>query len=154
MLKKSLIQFSVEGWGCVPSLLFDLRPNYGGGNEDSGNEEVGLLRQQAQDLGITIYTDGSRIPDVGIVDVEGNAQFPASSRIFLQPAMKNGGWLCLKGLEKEDMEALMAFSERYWRGGDVGDGTQNGGLPVALSTAGSRLANFMEKIAVHRQRFQ
>ena len=26
MLSKSLIQFSVDGWGCVPSLLFDLRP--------------------------------------------------------------------------------------------------------------------------------
>ena len=37
MLSKSLIQFSVDGWGCVPSLLFDLRPNYGGGNEDSGD---------------------------------------------------------------------------------------------------------------------
>ena len=36
-LSKSLIQFSVEGWGCVPSLLFDLRPNYGRGNEDNGN---------------------------------------------------------------------------------------------------------------------
>ena len=24
MLSKSLIQFSVDGWGCVPSLLFDL----------------------------------------------------------------------------------------------------------------------------------
>ena len=35
MLSKSLIQFSVEGLGCVPSLLFDLRPNYGGGNEDN-----------------------------------------------------------------------------------------------------------------------
>ena len=35
MLSKSLIQFSVEGWGCVPSLLFDLMPNYGGGNEDN-----------------------------------------------------------------------------------------------------------------------
>ena len=34
MLSKSLIQFSVDGWGCVPSLLFDLRPNYGGGHED------------------------------------------------------------------------------------------------------------------------
>ena len=33
---KSIIQFSADGWGCVPSLLFDLRPNYGGGNEDSG----------------------------------------------------------------------------------------------------------------------
>ena len=26
MLSKCLIQFSVDGWGCVPSLLFDLRP--------------------------------------------------------------------------------------------------------------------------------
>ena len=34
MLSKSLIQFSVDGWSCFPSLLFDLRPNYGGGNED------------------------------------------------------------------------------------------------------------------------
>ena len=31
MLSKSLIQFYVDGWGCVPSLLFDMRPNYGGG---------------------------------------------------------------------------------------------------------------------------
>ena len=37
MLSKPLIQFSVEGWGCAPSLLFDLRPNYGGGNEDNGD---------------------------------------------------------------------------------------------------------------------
>ena len=37
MLSKSLIQFSVDGWGCIPSLFFDLRPNYGGGNEDNCN---------------------------------------------------------------------------------------------------------------------
>ena len=37
MLSKSLTQFSVDGQGCVPSLLFDLRPNYGGGNEDNGD---------------------------------------------------------------------------------------------------------------------
>ena len=36
-LYKSLIQFSVDGQGCVPSLLFHLRPNYAGGNEDNGN---------------------------------------------------------------------------------------------------------------------
>ena len=41
MLSKPLIQFSVAGWGCVPSLLFDLRPNYGGADEDSG----GLLQK-------------------------------------------------------------------------------------------------------------
>ena len=37
MISKSLIQFSVDGQGSVPSLLFDLRPNYGGGNEDNGD---------------------------------------------------------------------------------------------------------------------
>ena len=38
-LSKSLIQFSVVGGGecCVPSLFFDLRPNYSPGNEDNGN---------------------------------------------------------------------------------------------------------------------
>ena len=38
MLSKSLIHFSVDGQGCVPSLLFDLRLNYGGGNE--GNDDL------------------------------------------------------------------------------------------------------------------
>ena len=36
MLSKSLIQFSVDGRGCVSSPLFDPRPNYGGNNEDNG----------------------------------------------------------------------------------------------------------------------
>ena len=46
-LSKSLIQFSIEGWGSIPSLLFDLRPNYGGGNEDNGNLQVPPTLQQA-----------------------------------------------------------------------------------------------------------
>ena len=37
MLSKPLIQFSVDGPGCVPSLIFRLRPNYGGGDEGNGN---------------------------------------------------------------------------------------------------------------------
>ena len=41
ILSKSLIQFSVDGQGCVLYLLFDLRPNYSGGNEDNGD----LLQQ-------------------------------------------------------------------------------------------------------------
>ena len=36
VLRQSLIRFSVDGQGCVPSLLFDLRPNYSG-NEDDGH---------------------------------------------------------------------------------------------------------------------
>ena len=37
MLSKFSIQFSVDGWSCVPSLLFGLRLNYGGGNEENGD---------------------------------------------------------------------------------------------------------------------
>ena len=33
MLSKSLIHFSVDGQGCVSSLLFYLRPNYGWGKK-------------------------------------------------------------------------------------------------------------------------
>ena len=35
---KSLIHFSPDGQGCIPSLLLDLRPNYGGVNE--GNNDL------------------------------------------------------------------------------------------------------------------
>ena len=37
MFNKSLIHFSVDRQGWVPSLLFELRPNYDGGNEVNGN---------------------------------------------------------------------------------------------------------------------
>ena len=37
ILSKSLTQFSVDGRDCVPSLLSDLRPNLGGGNEDNSD---------------------------------------------------------------------------------------------------------------------
>ena len=37
MLSKSLIQFSADGQGCVPSQLSDLKSNYGGGNRDNGD---------------------------------------------------------------------------------------------------------------------
>ena len=41
MLSKSLIQFSVDGRGCVSSLLFGLRPDYGRCNGDNaGNSDL------------------------------------------------------------------------------------------------------------------
>ena len=36
MLSESLIQFSIAGWGCVSSLLFDLRPSCGRGSKIVG----------------------------------------------------------------------------------------------------------------------
>ena len=48
-LSKSLIQFSVDGRGCVPSLLFDLRPGGGGGGgyEVEVEVEVEVVRIMA-----------------------------------------------------------------------------------------------------------
>ena len=47
MLSKSLIQLFVDGQGCVPSLLFDLKPDYGGGNEDNVDLLPPTLHQAA-----------------------------------------------------------------------------------------------------------
>ena len=43
VLSKTLIQLSVDGWSCVPSLLFDLKPNYG----DEGNESMEVMKIMA-----------------------------------------------------------------------------------------------------------
>ena len=50
MVNISLIQFSVDWQGCVPSLLFDLRPNYTGDNEDNGDLLQNLHRTGKQTL--------------------------------------------------------------------------------------------------------
>ena len=91
--------------------------------------------------------------NVDNIDLEGSTQFPASSQIFLRTASKNGGWFFLRGLEERDLEAMAAFSERYWRGGDAGEGLVENGEPDVLSPAGSRLANFKEKLAIHRKHY-
>ena len=47
MFSKSLVQFSVDGQGCVPSLLFDLRPGGGGGGGYEVEVEVEVVRIMA-----------------------------------------------------------------------------------------------------------
>jgi len=116
-------------------------------------EEIASLRKHARDLGITIVSTIPTISNVDFIDFESDAKFSASNQIFLRTASKNGGWFFLKGMKQDDMEAMMAFAERYWRGGNAGEGVVRNSLPETLSTAGSRLANFKEKIAVHRERF-
>ena len=50
MLSKSLIQFSVDGQGCVPSLLFDLRPEKGNVKECSNYHTIALISQASKVL--------------------------------------------------------------------------------------------------------
>lgn len=75
-----------------------------------------------------------------------------------------GGILCLwndvrvdkkENLSKHNgmINGMMAFSERFWNGGNAGK-VLDENLPTGpLTEAGSRLANFEEKMAVHRDRF-
>jgi hypothetical protein len=104
-------------------------------------DEFGFLRTIAEDLGIRVVADDLTIPNIDVVDLD-------SDGIFLKRVAPRGGWLLLHDLGTDDLDALIAFSERYWRGGDAGENV--GG---DVSPAGSRLANFKEKVAVHRERF-
>ena len=63
--------------------------------------------------------------------------------------------LSATGTSLSDIErkAMMTLSERYWRGGDAGAVEKGKFQPEALSPAGSRLANFKGKVAVHKRRF-
>jgi len=130
--------------------LNGLHWNGKGALTEAESEEI---RNRAKALGIEIFETANGIPASDCLEAVGTSQIPASSRIFLHNATGKGGLLYLKGLGEEDKEAVMAFSERYWRGGNAGEGSVENGLPEAMSTACTRLANFMEKLEVHRNRF-
>ena len=100
MLHKSLIQFFVDGWGCVPSLLFDLRPNYGGGNEDNGAQPCSRLALTHASTGDSWTLIGKS----GSVFCWGHCSFPlgpgahkilfvSSKSLFLQSCVSSGGFM-------------------------------------------------------------
>ncbi len=115
--------------------------------------EADSLREYANDLGIEMVDEIPDVADVGLVLLDNDVQVPLANLVFSKAANGQGGFLILGGLGDEELEALMAFSERYWRGGGAGKATNNEGLPDTLSEAGSRLANFKEKLEVHKNRF-
>jgi beta-glucanase (GH16 family) len=117
-------------------------------------DEFGFLMTYTEDLGIMVVAGDVTIPNVDVIDLGSNVELPAVDRIFLKRAAPRGGWLLLNDLGEADLDAMRAFAERYWHGGDAGEGLLESGLPDALSPAGSRLKNFNEKIAVHNRRFQ
>lgn len=96
-----------------------------------------------------------------------------TSRCFLHTAAAQpvpdttkalGGILCLWNDVRVDnkenislhngmINGMMAFAERFWNGGNAGVVENENLLPGPLTEAGSRLANFEEKMALHRDRF-
>ena len=120
---------------------------------ECSEEEVNNLREYASDLGIQMIDDIPNVADVGLFLMANDGRFPLVNKVFLKIAYGQGGFLSLNEFGDEELEALMAFSERYWRGGSAGKITNNEGLPDTLSEAGTRLANFKERLVVHRERF-
>ena len=51
------------------------------------------------------------------------------------------------------MDVLLAFSERYWRGGSAGEGVNKTYSPDVLTPAGTRLINFKERMTIAKTRF-
>lgn len=116
-------------------------------------DETNMLLEYASKMGIAVFDGDAEVSNVAIVELNTNAKYPAMNRVFLDTAVPEGAWLVLNGLGEEDMDALMAFSERYWRGGNAGDSNGGDYQPDILSTAGSRLANFLEKVTIHRKQY-
>ena len=91
MLSKSLIQFSVEGRGCVPSRLFDLRSNYGGGNEDNGD----LLQKVPCTLSAPNPAAGHHRP-MHLPETPGHSQASLGQSLVGSLLLSPGSW-CAQG---------------------------------------------------------
>ena len=123
------------------------------GKANCTEEEANIIREHALELGIQLVGDRNGNVSLDVLMPKGQGKVSASDWIFLQEASKKGGILALEGIDRASIDAMMAFAERYWRGGNAGEGTDKNGVSETLSPAGSRLANFKEKRSIHHNRF-
>ena len=125
MLSKSLIQFSVDGWGCIPSFLFDLRPNYGGGNENNGDflqkiPHIHCYTQCPQPCSRPPLTHISTRDSWRLTDKSGSVSW---GRLYLSP-----GSGCTQGSVCTFQESVSPILCKFWQlyGGINGDLLQEG----------------------------
>ena len=104
MLSKSLIEFSVDGWCCVPSMLFGLRPNCGKGS--GGN--VDLLQKELcqhccmQCPGPTASHSQPRRP----LETSGHLQSSLTQSLLGSLLLSPGSW-CAKGFVFAFQESVL-----------------------------------------------
>ena len=125
MLSKYLIQFSVDGWSCVPFLLFDLRPNYSGGNEDNGDllQKVPCMHcctQGLQPCSRVLLTHTSAGDSWTLTDKSGS--------VPCGPLLLSSGSWCAQGFICALQEFVSPVLCKFWwlYGGDHGDLLQEG----------------------------
>ena len=113
MLSNSLIQFSVNRLGCIPSLFFDLRPNWfgHGGNEDNDNL---LLKVLCTHRCIHYCWPCSRpLPTHAPVETLGNSQASLGQSLVGSLLCSPGSW-CAQGFVLSVVSAenwLLDFAE-------------------------------------------
>ena len=125
MLSKSLLQFSIDVWGCVPSLLLDLRPNYGGGNEDNGD----LLQKVPCTHCCTECPDpaaGHQWP-MPLPETAGHSQASLGHSLLGSLILSPGSW-CAQGFVGTLQESVPWVLCKFWQlyGGINGDLLQEG----------------------------
>ena len=109
MLSKSLVQFSVDGQGWVPSLLFDTRPNYGGGNEDNG----GLLQKvPCTHAALSAPDPGHRRP-MPPVETLGHSQARLGQSLVGSLFLSPGSW-CTQGSVCGLQEFVSPVLCKFW----------------------------------------
>ena len=114
-------------------------------------KDAETIREYAHKLSIELLSD--TVSGLKSIEMMHQTVVPASNRIFLQKAEAKGGILLWEETDEASLDAMMSFAERYWRGGDAGPMENENKLPDTLTTAGSRLANFKEKMSLHHDRF-
>ena len=108
MLNKSLIQFSIDGWSCVPSLLFDLRPNYDGSNEDNGN----LLQKVPRTLSAPNPVAGHCQP-TSPPETPGHSRASLGQSLVGSLLLSPGSW-CTQGSVYALQESVSPVLCKFW----------------------------------------
>ena len=111
MLSKSLIQFSVDGLGCVPSLLFDLRPKYDRGNEDNGNL---LQKVQCMHCHPQCLQPCSRPPPTHPTARDSRAHTSLGHSLVGSLLLSPGSW-CAQGLVCALQESVSPVLCKFWQ---------------------------------------
>ena len=102
MLNKALIQFSVDGWGCVPSLLFTWGQTMVGGFPGSSDGKA-----SAYNVG-----DPGSIPGLGRSPGEGNGNPLQYS--WLENSMDRGAWWATVHGVAKSRTRLSNFTFKLW----------------------------------------
>ena len=111
MLSKYLIQFSVDGRGWVPSLLFDLRQNYGGGHVDNGDllPKVPCMHCYTQ----CPQSCGSPLPTHISPESSGHSQASLGQSLVGSLPLSPGSW-CAQGFVCAHQESVSPVLCNFW----------------------------------------